>query len=127
MVLGTEEIDYKISNFKLWKFEDRDSVGAIVQLKNDGNIHLKPKIKVTIQSIFKKRYIRAIDLEYGEPAYPKKDQIYKGAMHGFKLKPGLYRAVIDMDIINLAEKSKRNAYFLVGWKGKILYTFFKRP
>jgi len=127
IVLGTEEINYKISDFVLWNFKDREALGVRLDLNNTGNVHLKPRIMVFVKSLSGKVLEKA-DLEYGKAAYPGGTKIYNGAIYSFKLKPGLYKAVVDMEFTNLARKAvEKRYYFLVGLNGKILYTFFRRP
>lgn len=121
-----EKIECKISDFKLWKFEDRNGLGVSVELKNTGNVHLKPKMQVFIQNIFSRTLNRAV-LSYGKPTYPGKSQDYGGAIYNFKLKPGIYKAMVDAEYTYIPQRFRRKIYFLVGKDGEILFTFFRRP
>lgn len=125
-IKDTEVIRADISDFKIWKFEDRDALGIAVVLKNVGNVHLKPRTTVSIQNIFNKTLQKA-DLKYGQPTYPGRVQDYQGAIYNFKLKPGLYKAMIDGEYTNLPRRFRKNIYFFAGRNGEIIFTFFRRP
>jgi len=113
-----------ISNFKLWKFTDRKAIGVKMAFKNDGNIHLKPRTQVYIKNLFNK-VLNTAPLKYGKPVYPGKVQSYSGAVYNFELKPGIYTAMIDTELASVAQRFRKNVYFLVGKNGEIIFTFFK--
>ena len=124
MIKETGIIDYKISGFKLDKLMGRDALSVKVDLKNLGNVHLKPRITVFIQNLFNKDLQKTF-LKYGKPTYPGMEQDYHGAIYNFKLKPGIYKAVIDTEYTNVGKRFKRSVYFVVGRRGRVLFTFFK--
>ncbi len=126
IVLGTEKVDYNISDFKIWKFEDKKALSIKLDLKNTGNVHLKPKTTVFIQDIFNKNLQKAV-LRYGKPTYPGRVQDYHGAIYNFRLKPGLYKAMIDVEFTNVSKRFRKKVYFLIGKNGKPIFTFFRRP
>lgn len=119
-----EEIDCEVSQFDIWKFEDRKALGIKAVLKNNGNTHLKPMIDVHIQDLFNKT-INKTGLKFGRSIYPGMTQDYHGAIYNFGLKPGIYKAMIDISFTNLVERVRKRIYFTVGRKGKILFKFFK--
>lgn len=125
MIKETEKVDCKLSNFRLWKFEEVNSYGVQIDLTNMGNTHLRPQIMVDIKNIFN-NLLRKAAMQYGMPAYPGKTQEYNGAIYNFILKPGLYKADIDIEYTNLGARYRRKVYFIAGRDGKILFTFFRR-
>lgn len=122
----TEDIVYRINDFRLWKFADRDALGIGLSIKNLGNIHLNPKTNIFIQNIFS-RNINRVSLRPGGPAYPGESKDYQGAIYNFTLKPGVYKILVDTEFTNTLERLRKKIYFIVGRNGKILFMFFRRP
>lgn len=125
-IKDTWSIDCKINDFRLQKLEDRNALSIEVVLHNEGNIHLKPNIKVFVQNLFGRTLGKA-GLQYGRPTYPGRSQAYSGAVYNFKLRPGLYKTMVDMEFTNVATRFRKNVYFLVGKDGKVIFTFLRRP
>ncbi len=125
VLLGTEEVECRISDFDLWKHEQKKALGIRTRLMNIGNTHVKPRISVEIQDVFGKRLRRGV-LRLGQPTYPDQERDYFGDLYNFQLNPGLYKAHIKMEYTNIARSDEKTIYFLVGRKGKILFEFFRR-
>lgn len=119
-----EEIDCEVAQFDIWKYEDRKALGIKAVLKNNGNTHLKPVVDVHIQDLFNKT-INKTGLKFGRSIYPGLTQAYNGAIYNFELKPGVYKAMIDISFTNLIERVRKKIYFTVGRNGKILFKLFK--
>jgi hypothetical protein len=119
------EVNCSMSDFKLWKFEDRKALGVDVTFRNEGNVHLKPRMVVHVQNLINKN-LRKTSLRYGKPIYPGKSQKYSGALYNFGLKPGLYKVMVDAQFTNIAASFRKKVYFVVGKDGEIIFTFFKR-
>lgn len=124
IALGTEKVECDIVGFKIWKHKDKKILGAKVGIENKGNIHMRPRITVYVQNLFRKNLQKA-PLQYGKPIYPGGRQDYIGNISNFILKPGIYKAVIDTEYTNLGKRFQKKIYFLVGIKGRILFTFFR--
>jgi len=125
-LIGTEKVECDVSAFKIWKFEDRDALGMKVAFKNTGNIHVKPMTEVYVRNMFDEALQKA-QLPFGVPVYPGKTQEYDGAIYGFKLKPGLYKAVIVGEYANVGQKFEKTVYVVAGKGGKILSSSFTKP
>lgn len=93
MIKGTGKVDAEITKMDLLYAEK--ALRANITVKNNGNVHLRPRGKVTIFDK-KKKEVVIIELKYGWPVYPGKDKLYQGQKKGFVLKPGKYTMVADI-------------------------------
>jgi hypothetical protein len=125
-LLGTEKIECGVSAFKIWKFEDRDALGIQLTFNNTGNVHVKPRITVYVQNVLGELLQRA-QFQYGEPTYPGQTHNYNGAIYSFKLKPGVYKAFIDAEFVNIGQKYQKTVFFLVGKGGKVIGSSMRSP
>ena len=125
-VTETEVIDCIMSDFEIRKFEDRKALKIKLDMRNRGNVHIKPRITVYVEDLFNKLLQKA-DLKFGMPTYPGTDQDYHGAIYDFKLKPGIYKARIEADYTNVARRFYKRIYFIVGRDGKVILTLFRKP
>ena len=125
-IKGSEKTGHTIKDFKIWNYKDRKAIGTSVVIENTGNVHLKPRTFVLIKNLRGELQQKAT-LAFGEPVYPQKNQAYKGSIYNFQLRPGIYKAVIDISYTTQTGVFKKNVYFIVGRNGKILFTLFRRP
>jgi len=87
-------------------------------------VHLRPQTTVYIENLFKKILQKSV-LKYGKPVYPGAEEDYYGNIHNLELRPGIYRARIDIFMKDVTTRSRKIAYFLVGLNGKVLFKFFR--
>ncbi|NQT06956.1 MAG: hypothetical protein HQ575_05390 [Candidatus Omnitrophica bacterium] len=125
IIRGTEEIDCRLTNFMIDRYQDANSLIAKVSLENKGNTHITPRVNVHVQDILG-REIKTGNFKYGKPVYPGTTQDYFGEIYT-RLKPGIYKAWVDMELANVSSRLDKKFYFLVGLKNRVIYTFFRRP
>ena len=126
VVKGTEKVDCEISGFNLWNYDNRDSIGMRMELTNTGNIHARSRTTVFIRNMLNKDLYTG-HMKYGAPVYPGKVENYLGDIYNIKLKPGIYKAHVYMEIEDTRRVFKNNIYFIVGKEGKVLKTFYNKP
>ena len=95
-------------------------------LRNDGNVHIKPKAQVYIQSLGGKTLYKGT-LKRGAPVFPGGTENYQGAIHKFELRPGIYKALIDVDFTNLGKNFKKGIYFGATANGAKIVLFYRKP
>jgi hypothetical protein len=125
-IKGSQEMGHEMVDFKIRKYKDRKAIATKIILENTGNIHLRPRITVFVENLFRK-LLQKTPLQYGTPIYPGETETYDGSIYNFALKPGLYRAVIQTEYTDTAGIFRENVYFLVGKGGNIWFTSFRRP
>ena len=126
MVKGTEKVECEISGFNLWNYDDSDTIGMRMELENTGNIHARPRTTVYIRNMLNKDMYTG-RMKYGAPVYPGKAENYHGDIYNIKLKPGLYKAHVYMEIEDTYRVFKKDIYFIVGKEGRILKTLYTEP
>ncbi len=99
LVEGTDIIKGEIESVDINNRKDKEGnpyfyVG--IGIKNEGNVHLRPKIRTIIEK--KGEQITSIDFPYGWPVYPGRVSGYVGDLKGKSLfSKGKYRAIITVD------------------------------
>jgi hypothetical protein len=125
MIKDTEIVDCRVSDFKIEKYEKENGLMVGVTLANDGNTHLLPRAVVQIENLFGKK-IKKSSFKFGKPVYAKKSENYFGVVYTI-LKPGIYKAWVDVKLTNVSGRIGRKVYFVMGTDNRVLYTFHKPP
>ena len=126
VLIGTDKIECNVTDFKIWKMKDRKALGMKVSFNNTGNIHIKPMTEVFIHNE-EGQALQKAQLPYGAPVYPGKSASFDGNIYNFRLKPGMYTAVIDTDFTNVGQKYQKTVYIVAGKGGEILGSSMKSP
>jgi len=111
---GTEVFKAEISDVGLIK--DKTDLQVMVVVKNDGNVYIRPKGKVTIKR--KKKEITSINLKYGRPVYPGQVRGYSGDWREAELASGKYKltAMVNYGSTTL----EKTMVFKIDKKGNIV-------
>lgn len=90
-VLGTEKMKTELEAISIMPSSHTLQIG--VQVKNTGNMHVRPAGTVRIFDL-KKKLLRDVAIQQARPVYPGRTHSYYGQIYGDALKPGKYMAHI---------------------------------
>lgn len=95
-----------------------------VSVKNEGNVHIRPQIKMDLYRERKK--IKMVDLPFGWPVFPNESYNYQCSLdlNGSRLEPGYYLSHIEVSFDGQVLK-KKTAFF-VDRDGNIILKRAKR-
>jgi uncharacterized membrane protein len=112
---GTEKVNWDISDVKIEAAQDRIQVSG--QVRNSGNVHLRPEGKVKI--ISKNKEVALLEFLEGRPVYPGKERSIVASSDGpVTLAPGKYTAIVTVK--GAGEEKKSKIGFKVDRSGKII-------
>jgi len=125
-IKGTEVIEANIEKFDVAKYagENSDNYGINfgVTVENMGNVHIRPKGKVTIDDKEGKR-IKEVDIFHGFPVFPRAKRTFPAIWKRGMLPPGEYKAKTTInygELYGLKDRiSSYEALFSVNGQGKI--------
>lgn len=121
-IKGTEIVDAKIANIIVSKEPDKDILKIEVNVKNKGNVHIRPAGKVTIQDKTEKKIIE-LDIASGKPALPGQEIAYNALWDNSKLKSGEYKASAAVSYgkeLNMEKTTVAEKIFEVDKDGKVM-------
>jgi hypothetical protein len=109
-ITGTDKLNAELDALSIMPEASMLRVG--VNVKNTGNVHVRPTGQVKIYDA-NKALLRDVFIQQGRPIYPGRKNSYYGQIHGDLLKPGLYEAHVllrdvdrETDIIDTRHKIK---------------------
>jgi len=126
VIKGTEVVDADIERLDVVKYGDEGSdnygINFGVTVENRGNVHIRPKGKVTVEDKEGNR-IKELDVFYGFPVFPEGKRTFPAIWKGEMLPPGEYKAKATVSYGELyGVKDKVCSYetlFSVNENGKI--------
>ncbi len=96
----------------------KDQLQVAVAVENKGNIHLRPRGRVIIEK--GKAKIAEINLRYGWPVYPNRNEAYFGYAKWPNLKKGKYKARAFVDYGKPDDILEKTINFEVNKRGEII-------
>jgi hypothetical protein len=100
---GTERVDWRMENVKIEK--NASQMQVTVPVRNNGNVHVRPKGTVEILSRGKK--VLELSMPESRPVYPGTSRIfYATSDRGGVLKKGRYKAVITVQAAGQEQQEK---------------------
>jgi hypothetical protein len=116
IIEGTDVVRASIEEVAVRR--QKDKLQVAVAVKNEGNIHLRPRGKVIVQK--GKKELFEINLGYGWPVYPHRSEAYFGNIKWPELKKGKYKAKAIIDYGKPGNILKKSINFRVDKKGDII-------
>lgn len=112
---GTEKVDWKLVDAKITKWQDQVQVSA--QVKNSGNIHIRPE--GTVQILSKDKEVAILKFHEGRPIYPGAERTIVATMDKTVVLPkGKYSAVLTVN--GAGQEKKQTIKFKVKQSGEII-------
>jgi len=94
---GTEDIDFKIDSLKIDESKQNGNIYAVLNLKNDGNVHIRHTGKVTVYDTETGDIVKKIEIEETFPTYCESSREFTVNIAGKdELKKGKYLALFDL-------------------------------
>lgn len=126
-IKGTEVVEANIEKFDVTKYagENSDNYGINfgVTVENMGNVHIRPKGKVTVDNKEGNR-IKEVDISYGFPVFPQAKRTFPAIWKRGVLPPGEYKAKATInygELYGLKDRiSSYEALFSVNKQGEVL-------
>lgn len=122
-IAGTEKIAAEIGNFIMKKpimpknYKTPFNC-AMVTIKNKGNVHIRPTIKVVVKDM-KGNEVQKIGFKYGWPVYPGGEYTYQGDWYVEKIPQGIYQAEVKVSVDKIKDVLRKKIFFDVDKDGNI--------
>ncbi len=123
-IKGTEIVDAEITDIAISKEpgKDKDLLKIEANVKNKGNVHIRPTGQVTIEDRAGKKIIE-LDLESGKPALPGQEIAYNALWDDYQLKSGEYKVLVTINYgkeLSMEKSDALEKIFEVSVDGKVI-------
>lgn len=123
-IKGTEVVDAEIKNISISKVaeEGKQFIKVSANVKNKGNIHIRPSGKVAIYNEAGEK-VTELDLNYGAPTLPGEEKEYDALWEESKTKKGLYKVSVTINYgkeLNMDKTLILDNTFEIGVDGKVM-------
>lgn len=97
---GTEVVEANIEKLDATRYgggsSDNYGINFGVTVANTGNVHIRPKGKISIENENGER-VKDLDIFYGFPVFPQAKRTFPAIWRGGELPPGEYRAKVSIN------------------------------
>ncbi len=123
-IKGTEIVDAEITNITISKesSKEKENLKVETNVKNKGNVHIRPTGKVTILDKAGKKLIE-LDLESGKPALPGQEIVYNALWNNPRLKSDEYKVSVTINYgkeLGMEKRAALEKIFEVNKDGKVI-------
>jgi hypothetical protein len=119
VIRGTEQIDFSIDSLNIGKSDRDGKIYYAMNVKNDGNVHIRHGGFIEIYDNKKKDVIKIVRIEETYPVYAQESKVFHGVVaENGELKKGKYLAVFKIRAFD--REIKKKIKFKVSKTGEVV-------